>query len=78
MLKDVVFCEGAYETLQGADALALLTEWNEFRALDMDRVKASLKSPIVIDLRNIWSPEEMAAAGFHYISIGRPPAGKKP
>jgi len=78
MLKDVVFCEGAYETLQGADALALLTEWNEFRALDMDRVKAALKSPIVIDLRNIWSPEEMAGAGFHYISIGRPPAGKKP
>jgi UDPglucose 6-dehydrogenase len=44
----------------------------------MERVKASLKSPIVIDLRNIWSPEEMASAGFHYISIGRPPAGQKP
>jgi UDPglucose 6-dehydrogenase len=75
MLKDVVFCDSAYETLQGADALALLTEWNEFRALDMERVKAALKSPIVIDLRNIWSPEEMAAAGFSYSSIGRPPVG---
>ena len=76
MLKDVEFCDGAYETLQGADALAVLTEWNEFRALDMVRVKASLKSPVVIDLRNIWSPEEMAGAGFEYTSIGRPVAGR--
>jgi len=72
MLTDVQFCDNAYDTLQGADALALLTEWNEFRALDMERVKASLRSPVVIDLRNIWSPEEMAAAGFQYTSIGRP------
>jgi UDPglucose 6-dehydrogenase len=72
MLKDVQFCENAYDTLQGADALALLTEWNEFRALDMVRVKALLKTPIVVDLRNIWSPEEMAEQGFHYSSIGRP------
>jgi UDPglucose 6-dehydrogenase len=71
-LKDVQFCDNAYDTLQGADALTLLTEWNEFRALDMVRVKASLKSPIVVDLRNIWSPEEMASLGFHYSSIGRP------
>ena len=77
MLKDVQFCENAYDTLEGADALALLTEWNEFRALDMVRVKAQLKSPIVIDLRNIWSPEEMAEQGFHYISVGRPPAKKR-
>jgi UDPglucose 6-dehydrogenase len=77
MLKDVMFCDNAYDTLKGADALALLTEWNEFRALDMGRVKASLSSPIVIDLRNIWSPEEMAGLGFSYTSIGRPPAGRK-
>jgi len=76
MLRDVQFCENAYDTLQGADVLALLTEWNEFRALDMSRVKASLRSPVVVDLRNIWSPEEMAAQGFTYVSIGRPVAGK--
>jgi UDPglucose 6-dehydrogenase len=76
MLKDVIFCEGAYQTLEGADALAVLTEWNEFRALDMERVKAALKSPVVIDLRNIWSPEEMAGAGFDYSSIGRPTLAK--
>jgi UDPglucose 6-dehydrogenase len=72
MLPDVLFCENAYETLQGADALTIITEWNEFRALDMTRVMALLKSPVVIDLRNIYSPEEMAALGFHYSSIGRP------
>ncbi len=72
MLKDITFCEGAYETLEGADALAVLTEWNEFRALNMSRVKAALSAPIVVDLRNIWSPEEMAAEGFQYTSIGRP------
>jgi UDPglucose 6-dehydrogenase len=72
MLPDVVFCENAYETLQGADALTIITEWNEFRALDMTRVMALLKSPVVVDLRNIYSPEEMAALGFQYSSIGRP------
>jgi UDPglucose 6-dehydrogenase len=72
MLPGVVFCENAYDTMQGADALAVITEWNEFRALDMVRVKSLLKTPIVVDLRNIYSPEEMAAAGFQYSSIGRP------
>jgi UDPglucose 6-dehydrogenase len=72
LLAGVTFCEGAYDTLQGADALTILTEWNEFRALDMARVKSLLKAPVVVDLRNIYNPEEMAAAGFHYSSIGRP------
>jgi UDPglucose 6-dehydrogenase len=55
-----------------ADALILLTEWNEFRALDLGRVRDLLASPLVIDLRNIYQPQEMAAAGFSYLSIGRP------
>ncbi len=77
MLSDVVFCENSYETMQDADAVAILTEWNEFRALDFSRVKELLKSPVIIDLRNIYSPAEMMAAGFQYSSIGRPgsPAG---
>ena len=58
--------------MQGADALVLVTEWNEFRALDLERVKASLRQPLVIDLRNIYKPDEMTAAGFTYHSIGRP------
>jgi UDPglucose 6-dehydrogenase len=60
--------------MEGADALVLITEWNEFRALDLTRVKRLLATPLVIDLRNIYKPEEMSAAGLRYISIGRPSA----
>ena len=72
LLDGVVWCESAYATLEGADALAILTEWNEFRALDLKRMKSLLKAPVVIDYRNIYRPEEMAAAGFRYTSLGRP------
>ncbi|HKO08906.1 MAG TPA: UDP-glucose/GDP-mannose dehydrogenase family protein [Alphaproteobacteria bacterium] len=72
LLEGVVWCESAYATLEGADALAILTEWNEFRALDLKRIKSLLKAPVVIDYRNIYRPEEMAAAGFRYTSLGRP------
>jgi UDPglucose 6-dehydrogenase len=71
LLDGVVFCASAYEAMQGADALVILTEWNEFRALDLERVKALLRSPTVIDLRNIYKPADMAEAGFYYFSIGR-------
>jgi UDPglucose 6-dehydrogenase len=64
----------AYETMDGADALVLLTEWNEFRGLDLARVKALLKTPLIVDLRNIYQPHEMLAAGLAYHSIGRQPA----
>jgi UDPglucose 6-dehydrogenase len=73
LLRDLVYCEDAYETMEGADALVLLTEWNEFRALDLPRVRQLLSEPLVIDLRNIYKPAEMAAARLSYISIGRPP-----
>ncbi|HUC62810.1 MAG TPA: UDP-glucose/GDP-mannose dehydrogenase family protein [Alphaproteobacteria bacterium] len=72
LLKDVVWCKNAYETMEGADALAIVTEWNEFRALDLARVKTLMKTPIVVDYRNIYEPDAMAAAGFAYSSIGRP------
>jgi UDPglucose 6-dehydrogenase len=71
VLENVVFCGGAYDAMQGADALVLVTEWNEFRALDLERVKGLLRSPTVIDLRNIYKPADMADAGFFYFSIGR-------
>jgi UDPglucose 6-dehydrogenase len=58
--------------MAGADALILVTEWNEFRALDLGRVKALLRQPLVIDLRNIYQPDEMTLAGLAYHSIGRP------
>ncbi len=71
LLPQPTYCANSYETMPGADALVLVTEWNEFRALDLSRVKALLKTPIVVDLRNIYKPAEMAAAGFSYFSIGR-------
>ncbi|MBM3511196.1 MAG: UDP-glucose/GDP-mannose dehydrogenase family protein [Alphaproteobacteria bacterium] len=73
MLPGAVWCANAYDAIQGADALAIVTEWNEFRGLDLGRVKKLLKQPIFIDLRNIYKPEELASAGFDYHSIGRPP-----
>jgi len=72
LMPELVYCRDAYQAMEGADALILLTEWNEFRALDLGRVKSLLVSPLVIDLRNIYQPQEMAAAGLSYLSIGRP------
>jgi UDPglucose 6-dehydrogenase len=72
MLKDVAFAQGPYECVEGADALVLITEWDQFRALDLDRVKKALKAPVVIDLRNIYRPDDMRAKGFTYVSVGRP------
>ena len=66
------FCNDAYEALDGADGVVILTEWNEFRALDLGRVKAPLKTPLMVDLRNIYRPAQMPEAGFQYISVGRP------
>jgi UDPglucose 6-dehydrogenase len=71
LLDGVDFRNGAYDAMDGADALVILTEWNEFRALDLKRVRGLLRSPTVIDLRNIYKPVEMAEAGFYYFSIGR-------
>ncbi|HXP31233.1 MAG TPA: UDP-glucose/GDP-mannose dehydrogenase family protein [Stellaceae bacterium] len=70
-LGNVTLCANAYETMAGAHALVIITEWNEFRALDLARVKALLATPTVIDLRNIYKPADMAEAGFYYFSIGR-------
>ena len=71
LLPDITCCGDAYETMIDADALVILTEWNEFRALDLDRVKTLLRRPLILDLRNIYNPAEMAAAGFEYDCIGR-------
>jgi UDPglucose 6-dehydrogenase len=71
LLTGVTYCATAYEAMDGADALVIVTEWNEFRALDLGRVKSLLRSPTVIDLRNVYRPADMAQAGFYYFSIGR-------
>jgi UDPglucose 6-dehydrogenase len=74
LMPDLTYCRDAYDCMTGADALVLITEWNEFRALDLGRVKSLLRQPILIDLRNVYNPVEMAEAGFRYGSIGRPEA----
>ena len=71
VLTDVDYADSPYATLEGADAMVLVTEWDAFRALDLARVKALLKSPIVVDLRNIYRPEELAKHGLQHIGIGR-------
>ncbi len=75
LLEDIVYCESAYEALEGADAMVVLTEWNEFRGMDLDRIKSTLKHPIVVDLRNVYDPAEMAEQGFSYSCIGRASIG---
>jgi len=70
-MPDISYCENPYECASGADALVIVTEWEEFRALDLDRLKIEMACPIIIDLRNIYNPEELAGRGFLYESIGR-------
>ena len=74
-LGGVTFCASAYDALEGADGVVLLTEWNEFRALDFARMKALLKRPLMVDLRNVYRPAQMEAAGFTYVSVGRATVG---
>ena len=72
LLEGVIYCEDAYEAMEGADALAILTEWNAFRNLDLGQVKKLLKEPVFVDLRNVYDTASMLEAGFRYSSIGRP------
>jgi UDPglucose 6-dehydrogenase len=72
MMPKVTMAASAYEAVNGADAVALVTEWDAFRALDLERVRQLLKTPVLVDLRNVYDPEEVRAAGFTYASVGRP------
>jgi UDPglucose 6-dehydrogenase len=67
----VTFCARSYDALLGADALVVVTEWNEFREPDFDRIKALLKRPAIFDGRNIYNPQLLREQGFHYEGIGR-------
>ena len=71
LMPGVSFAQSAYDCVEGADAVAILTEWDEFRALDLQKVKAALVSPVLVDLRNVYDPEQARQAGFSYRSIGR-------
>ena len=71
MLDNVEFAQSAYAAIEGADALVLVTEWDAFRALDLAKIRTLLKFPVVVDLRNVYRPDEMAHLGFTYVSVGR-------
>lgn len=71
LLQGIDYVDGPYKALDGADAVVIITEWDEFRALDIERLKSLMKTPIMVDLRNIYRPAEMAGAGIDYHSIGR-------
>ena len=74
ILSDVEWCDNAYQAMEGAHGLAILTEWNEFRGLDFARMKRALLQPTIIDLRNIYDPIRMKELGFNYTSVGRQPS----
>ncbi|AWM05845.1 UDP-glucose dehydrogenase family protein [Bradyrhizobium symbiodeficiens] len=75
-LPSIIYCEDAYSCATGADAIVIVTEWVQFRALDLGRLKAEMTQPVIVDLRNIYRPEEMAKAGFVYESLGRASASR--
>ena len=72
MMDGVTWAQNAYEVAKDADILAIVTEWNEFRALDLDRIASEMKGNILADLRNIYKPEELQGKNFKYVSVGRP------
>jgi UDPglucose 6-dehydrogenase len=71
LMPDVAFCDGPYTCADGADAVVIVTEWEQFRALDLERLKSVMAAPVIIDLRNIYPVDEMLGSGFMYESIGR-------
>ena len=70
-LPEIEYALDEYDAITGADILVIVTEWNQFRALDMEKVKALLKSPNIADLRNIYEPDDMRELGFEYVGVGR-------
>jgi UDPglucose 6-dehydrogenase len=71
LLPEVTFAKDAYHACEGAEVVVIVTEWNQFRMLDLERIRSRLQRPLVVDLRNIYRPEQMHAAGFEYVSVGR-------
>jgi UDPglucose 6-dehydrogenase len=71
VLDGVTYCDSPYDAIDGADGLAIVTEWDAFRALDLKRVRSMLKQPVLVDLRNIYPPAEVEAAGLRYVGVGR-------
>jgi UDPglucose 6-dehydrogenase len=78
MLHDVTYATDAYDCAEGADALVLITEWDAYRALDLERLKQRMRARVVVDLRNVYRDEEMARHGFDYVRVGAKPGVTEP
>jgi UDPglucose 6-dehydrogenase len=76
-LPDIDYCDDPYACVKGADAMVVVTEWVQYRTLDLERIKREMAQPVIIDLRNIYRPDEVAALGFTYESVGRAPEQRK-
>ena len=68
-------CKDTYDVAEGADGLVIMTEWNQFRNLDFERLKKSMRHPLLLDLRNVYDSERVVSMGFHHVSVGRPTRG---
>jgi UDPglucose 6-dehydrogenase len=73
MMPGVEFCENPYQCVKDADAAVIVTEWNVLRALDLDELARTMRQPILVDLRNVYPPEDAETAGLRYYGVGRPP-----
>jgi UDPglucose 6-dehydrogenase len=73
-LPDVIYCDSAYEAAEGAAAIVIATEWEQFRALDLDRLRQVMAGPLIVDLRNVYRADQMQRANFRYVTVGRPAA----
>ena len=71
IFPDLIYCSNEYETVKDSDAMLILTEWNQFRNLNLSRIKKLLRSPIIVDMRNLYDPEKTKKIGFQYSGIGR-------
>jgi UDPglucose 6-dehydrogenase len=71
ILPEITMCRDAYEACREGDVLVLVTEWNQFRMLDLERVKSLLRRPVIVDLRNVYEPGPMRSAGISYYCVGR-------
>ena len=75
LLPGLIACKDTYDVADGADGLVIMTEWNQFRNLDFDRLKKSMRHPLLLDLRNVYDSERVVSMGFHHVSVGRPTRG---
>ena len=71
LFPDLIYCSDEYEVAQGSDALVILTEWNQFRNLDLNKIKQLLKKPVLFDFKNLYEPDKVKSLGFSYKGIGR-------